>query len=261
MINISLIVDHIKARLGVTHRHIEFSDESIIKCIQDTTLKTISVYAPYYLIAFLNLKDNQVLPGMNTFFIPTEYGDQFELMSVEYLLPTSVAASNYNDASKENNTTPTSNTAFTNALSYTFLPGGGDLQATIASLSTMKLGMSMYNATTNPCTFDFLPPNMIRINSAGLFHNVAMVVRTTHKKDFTTFPAGMLELVKDMAFYDVCIDIYSIRKYFSSIRTLFAEIQLDMDMYNEARDKRAELIERMRRNQLKYGHTKKIYLY
>lgn len=260
MINISLLVDHVKARLGVTHRQIELSDEAIVQCLLDTTLKTLSVYAPYYLIAFVNLRDNQVMSGMNTYYIPTEYGDMFDLMSVEYVLPTSGAAELANKQAADENSNFSAGHGMSN-MAFSFLPGGGDLQATLSSLISMRMGMNVGTATVNPFTFDFLAPNMIRLNSPIGSGNVALILRTTHKKDFTTIPFGMIELVKDLAFYDVAMDIFSIRKYFANVRTLFAEINMDMEFYNDIPSKRSDLIDRLRKNQLKYAHTKKIYIY
>ena len=239
MINLSLIVDHIKARLGLSHRAIEIDDNAIIQCLQQETLKTLSVYHPFYCQLILDLSKNEVMPGANTYYVPEVLGDDFEVVGIELVMPMSTGQA---------------------ATSMYYMPAGSDLQTILSSLSMTKLANSLASATINPTTHKFIPPNMVTLYSNYSLQRTMMVARTTHKKDFTTFPFGMLELIKDLAFYDVAMDIYSIRKYFSNVHTLFAEIQLDMDLYNSIPDKRADLIERMRKNQLKYSNTKKIFI-
>lgn len=244
MINISMLVDHVKARLGVSHRKIELADEAVIQCLVDTTLKTLSIYAPYYCTMLLNLKSSEVMPNMNTYFLPEELGDEFIIMGIEQAFPTS-SGNMVSDAA--------SGSAF-------FMPAGSDIQNIITSLASAKFNNMMASQSVNPFTFEYLPPNMIRFNNNMSTGNMMLVARTTHKKDFSTFPFGMMEVIKELAFYDVAMDIYSIRRHFSNMRTLFAEINLDMEMFTSIPDKRQELIERLKKNQMRYSSTKKIYV-
>lgn len=239
MINLNMLVDHVKARLGASHRQLELSDKAIMDCLQNETLKTLSVYHPYYCQIVLNLAECSVAPNMNTYFVPEKLGDDFDVVGVEYVLPVA------------------SGTA---SSSLFFLPAGPDLQTIIGSLAMTKLANSIGSATINPATHQWLAPNMIRLMNNFSVSDAMLVARTTHKRDFTTFPFGMLDTIKKLALYDVAMDIYSIRKYFSNVQTMFAQIQLDMSFFETIPDKRDELIERMRKDQLKYSNTKKIYL-
>lgn len=239
MINISMLLDHVKSRLGVSHRHIEFLDEALIKCLEQTTLQTLSVYCPFYCSMVINLKESEVIPNMNTYFVPETLGDDFNVMGVEYVMPVSTGQS---------------------STSLFYMPMGGDLQGIISSLAMTKLANGLLSATINPQTHQFIAPNMVRLFANSTMTNAMMIARTTHKKDFSTFPFGMLETIKNLAFYDVAMDIYSVRKYFSNVQTLFAQIQLDMDMYNSIPDKRDELIEKLRTRQLRFSNTKKIFI-
>lgn len=238
MININMLISHVKARLGVSHRQIELLDDAIIKCLQEETLNTLSVYNPYYCTVFINLEEYRVMQGMNTFFIPTELGEDFNLMSVEKVMPTNFGAS---------------------ASYMSYLPGGTDLQSLLANLATTKLMNSLGDVAIVPYTFEFNAPNMLRLDNSSQMNNVMLIVRTTHKKDFTTFPFGLLETIKKLALYDVMIDIHSIRKFFSNTQTMFAQINLNIDDLQSAMDKRDELVEKLRNEQLKYATTRKIY--
>lgn len=239
MIEINSLVDHIKARLGASHRRLELDDEAIIQCLQDETLKTLSIYHPYYCQTTLNLGTSAVMEGMNTYYIPTRLGDDFDVMGVEVMFPMS--------------TSTVANNTF-------YMPGGNDLQSLISSLSTGVLSNTLSGAAVNPTTFTFMAPNMIRLHHNLSSKSVMLVLRTTHKRDFSTFPYGLMETVKQLAFYDVAMDIFSIRRFFSNTQTMFAQINLDMDLYNQIPDRRTELVEKMRNEQLKYSNTRKIYL-
>lgn len=239
MININMLVNHVKARLGVTHRQIELSDEAIMQCLQEETLKTLSVYHPFFCQMSLSLKDKEIMPYSNTYFLPERLGDDFDIVGVEKVIPVSTGAA--------------ANNMF-------YLPAGSDLQGIISSLAMTKLANTLSAATINPETHQFIAPNMLRIYNNFSMSEVMLIVRTTHKRDFSTFPFGMLEMIKDLAFYDVAMDIYSIRKYFSNIQTLFAQINLDMDFLNSIPDKRSELIEKMRVRQLRFSNTRKLYI-
>lgn len=244
MINISMLVDHVKSRFGVSHRKIELDDEAIVNCLVDTTLKTLSIYAPYYCTLKLNLAQNEVMPGMNTYFVPEVLGDEFTVMSIEQAFPTSG-----------------SNVMSSGAAGATFfMPAGTDIQNIITSLAAAKFANMMQTQAINPFTFEYLPPNMIRFNHNMSTSDMMLIARTTHRKDFSTFPFGMLDTIKELAFYDVALDIYSIRRHFSNMRTLFAEINLDMEMFNGIPAERREFIANLRKNQLRYSATKKIYV-
>jgi hypothetical protein len=234
-----MLVNHIKARLGVTHRQVELSDEAIIQCLQEETLKTLSVYHPFFCQTVLNLKDNEVMPMSNTYFLPERLGDDFDIVGVEVVIPVSTGAA--------------ANNMF-------YIPAGSDIQSIVSSLAATRLANTLSAATINPETYTFISPNMLRLYNNYSMSSVMLIVRTTHKRDFSTFPFGMLEMIKDLAFYDVAMDIYSIRKYFSNIQTLFAQINLDTEMLSSIPDKRTELIEKMRTRQLRFSNTRKLFI-
>lgn len=237
MVNINLILDHVKARLGASHKPIELSDEAIIQILQEVTLPQLSIYKPYFCQYRLS-NDNKVEGMANTYFIPDEIED-FKVIGVELLLPGSAGG---------------------NMQPYYFAPLGGDLQSIIVGMSNHKLASSVVSMNINPLTFTFLPPNMLRIFSGYGQAEMIAVLRTTHKKDFTTFPLGMIEDIKKLAFYDVALDILSIRKYFTQVNTNFAQIELDLDPLN-VEDKRDDLIEKMRTEMLRHTSQRKVFFY
>lgn len=241
MVNINLLLNHIKARLGASHKPIELSDEAIVQCLQENTLITLSTYFPFfcqYPLSQSERVDNQE----NLYFIPDEIHD-FKTLAVELVIPSYVGSM---------------------GSAFQFTPLGGDIQAIIERMSSLRFANNLASIMTNPLTHTFIPPNMLRVmghnigNATGT--SLMAVLRTTHRKDFTTLPFGALDIIKELAFYDVALDILSIRKYFSQINTNFAQIELDLDPLM-VEDKRNNVLETLRRDMLKTANQRKVFIY
>ena len=85
---IAEIVNHIKARLGATHRRLELDDQDIVRLLQTETLKTLSIYHPFFLEYMLDLKTTLVEGMGNTYNVPLDI-QGFKLMGVEKVYSTS----------------------------------------------------------------------------------------------------------------------------------------------------------------------------
>lgn len=238
MININVLVNHVKARLGTSVRNIELSDDAIISILQQETLLTFSTYMPFYCLYNLELEKAAIQPLANTYRVPEEV-EGFKVLEVQSVIPafSGVAAS-----------------------AYSFAPMGSDLTSIISMMASTRTANTMASAIMPPETWQWIPPSMLRLYTRYTMANVNLLLKTTHKEDFTTVPLGAVETLKKLALYDVALDIYGIRKHFSNINTMVAQIELDMDFFQSVPDKRDELVERMRKEQLKYGPTKKIYI-
>lgn len=239
MLNINVILNHVKARLGAFIRDLELSDEAIIKVLQEETLPTLSIYMPYYCSYMLDVQKSAVQPLMNTYFIPEKLDDEFTVLDVQAVIPSFRGMSN---------------------TAYFYMPLGGDLQSIITNLAGTKFANTVYGSMINPMTWNYIRPNQLRLDSMYSNQNMLLILKTTHRRDFATFLPGSAEVVKKLALLDVALDIYSVRKYFSNINTTVANFNLDLDFFQSAYDKREELVEKLRLNQLKNPGTKKIYI-
>ena len=231
------VLDYIKARLGASHRKIEFSDEGLIRCITEQTLPEFSIYFPYFCQYRLDTSDdNKVYGSDTTFFVPETIND-FQVMGVQWAINSTLAGSNNQ---------------------ITML--GTCPMAALSALVGARLAHTLSTSTgfTNE-SFTFLPPNMIRLN-ANVGAYPTLVLRTTHRRDLTTIPFGASSLFKELALCDVCLDIIGIRNYFQNIQTLFAQIQLNVDELKNIAEKRVDLIERFRKEQLKSANIRKVYI-
>jgi hypothetical protein len=233
------IVNHIKARIGTYKRDIELDDDAIIRCLEQETLKTLSVYFPYYVEWTLDTTLEKV-PGMsNVFYLPELIADRFYVFGVEKVIPA---------------ITQSGMSQLTNIY-------GSNLPS-LSNYVDTKLNSTFNSLLSMPDTFTYLPPNMVRLNNINAlvgYNAMKCILKVTHSRDFKTFPFGLRETIKKLALYDVCLDIKGIRQYFSTVNTTFGEIQLNMDLFDVS-DKRDDLIETLRKNQLKNSQVKKIYI-
>lgn len=237
---INEVMNHIKGRLGATHRRLELSDEDLVRLLQTETLMTLSVYHPMYLEYHMNLEESLVEGMGNTYNVPRDISG-FRPIGVEKVIGTM-----------------TNGGVSGNGYNYGIL--GSTLTDSMNNFMSEKLLNGLSNAMIPPETFQWIPPNMLRIHNTYTYQTVALMLKTTQRKDFSTLNFGLLETVKKLALADVCADLMGIRNYFQSVGSTFAEINLNLDQLKEYADKRDDLIELMRKNQLKNAGVKKIYL-
>jgi len=232
------IMRYVKARLGAYHRQLELDDDALLDCLENETLKTLSVYYPYYMEWIVNTVTDRVPDLGNHIYIPTEIQGHI-VMGVERVLP-----------------------KFGQIQSTGIGNIYGGILPSINNFINMQLDASILSAFSIPGTWTFLPPNMLRLNGEinwTTYPNYNVTLKTTHNKDFSTFQFGLREVIKKLAFYDICLDIYGIRKYFSNLATTFGDLNLDLDVLN-VEDKRDDLIQKLRVDQIYGTRVKKLYI-
>lgn len=238
---INEIVNHIKSRLGATHRRLELSDQDIVRLLHTETLMTLSVYNPFFVEYMLNTANDRVEGSENTFNVPTEL-QGFRITGVEKVLPAAGLPSGYGLA----------------GASFGVL--GTDLSVGITAFLNSKLAAGVASTFLPPETFQFIPPNLLRVYNIFPQGRLYCILRATHRKDFGTVPFGLLETVKRLALADVANDLLGIRSYFQNVGTAFGELNLNVDQLKEWADKRDDVIELLRKNQLKNTGVRKIYV-
>lgn len=231
------IVNHIKARLGASHRKLELSDEDIVNCLQTETLQTLSVYHPFYMEYGFNFNTSAVDNMEGTYNLPTEI-EGFKVLGVERSIG-SVGQMSMNS-------------------SFNML--GGNLLSAMTSFMNSKLAAGLQSVMMPPETFQYIHPGMFRVYNTSGMNSCALALKTTHRKDFGTFPPGLRETIFKLALADVANDLLGIRTYFQNVGSTFAEINLNLDLLNKWSDSRDEIVEQMRKNQLKNAGVRKIYL-
>jgi hypothetical protein len=232
------ILNYINSKLGVTHRELELDSDAIIRCLHQETLPTISIYFPFYCEYLLNRDLSTVNNSNNTFYLPDEI-EGFRIMSVEKVF-----------------------IGYNNLTNTSQLLGvlGASMTSAISNFVSMKMGATGASAFLPPETFQWIPPNILRVSNMYNNNQFVLTVRTTHRKDFSTLPFGVLPTIKQLALIDVCTDILGIRQYFQTLNTNFAELNLNVDALQNIVERREDFIEILRKNQLRNTGVKKIYL-
>jgi hypothetical protein len=236
---LSLIVNHIKGRLGATHRRLELDDDQIVQLLQEETLNTLSVYFPFFLTYKLDLNESRVEGSRNEYYVPMDI-EGYRLMGVEKVIPSTGA-----------NITG-------NGMAYGIL--GTDMLSSMTNFLNTKLAGGMTAAMLPPETFEYRHPGMLRLHNVYTHGHAVLMLKTTHRSDFGTLAPGLLESVKKLALADVANDLLGIRQYFQNVGTTFGEINLNLDTLQRWADSRDDLIETFRKNQLKNSGVKKMYM-
>ena len=234
------LINNIKAKLGSTHRNLELSDEQLVDILQKETLVTLSIYLPFYVEYMLDFKSNRIEGQHNMYNVPEVIGGQFRVIGVEKVIPSYLAQTGLS-------------TGWFGVL-------GSDMRAAMSNFMSAKTAASAISSMMVPETFQFLPPNMLRLYSSLCQDSAFIVLKTTHRLDFATIPFGYREIVMKLAMADVAGDLLGIRNYFSQIGTTFGEINLNTELLSSWVEKRDDVIEQLRNNQLKNAGAKKIWV-
>ena len=99
-------------------------------------------------------------------------------------------------------------------------------------------------------TFEFKHPNILRISPVtSALGWVAIEYERMQPEDLSGVPNDLQEEYKDLALADIMLVIGRIRKRYGggNLRTPFGEIPLDSDIYEEGKELRREVIEKLER--------------
>ena len=234
LFDITDIINRVKARLGAQVREMEITDSAIYDILMNETLQTLQVYFPDTGVVVVN-PTTDVVPyeESNIFYLRTDE----TVINVVSVIGMSDGVSDsgiYNDFRFNQYNIDPSNFILYNA------------QREIADANSL------------PYTAVMMPPNMVRINPRPRGGSVVLRVNVAHK-DFSRIHPGLREYVMRLAEYDVKMDILGIRQYFSQINTGFDSIELNLGSFQDAEQKREELIQTFRERRQFSSNRKKLW--
>ena len=229
------ILNHVKAKLGSRAHKLELSDSDMVRCLMDNTLKTLSVYFPRMVNVQVDAKRDAVVgvKDVGTYHIKPPNDDEIlgvvELMGLGF-------AHHYPHAYAQPHRYP-----------------AGDL---------LDYGtQTMVEGLTSPHTAEFVPPNQVNVRPNPAFQDQFLLRCKAAHKNFSTLPPGLLEHVRNLAEYDIRLDILGERQYFTNVQAEFAEIELNVGPYEEALGRRDELIQLFTSKQHFSANRKKVWVY
>lgn len=235
MISSTELIRYLEKKLGYKFMNIEISHEEILENIRSETLITFSKYFPNQERTRINTKEDLVDGYNNRYYLKTEN----EIININRLIASTVLGNNViND--------------MLHPAAQSMLYGDP---------ITRQMEVDMLSTVNNPTTFAFYPPNKIEIYPVvNVPDSYIIVCNVVHSKNFYTIPINLQDQFFRLALYDTQDLLYHIRNRFSNLQTTFGNIELYLDEYRDANDKRIELLEDFKKNSLKFSRRKKIFI-
>ena len=229
MLDDSRVLNYIKRNLGFPFMHLEWEDKEILEYVKDATIREWSYYVPDVKKMNLNLQlDSTKVPGrVNEFYLSEPDGR--EILNIKEL---------YFDQGE------------LYALGHP--PFGVFTHFELRDWALrVEQAMQTKMFSSWDYTFEFTHPNVVRI-SPYPFNNVRSVTveyERMQASDFREVPNDLQVLFLEMALADVMIALGRIRKRYGggNLRTPFGEIPLESEIFDEGKQKKTEVIEKLER--------------
>ena len=229
MLNEYLVLDYVKGELGFPFQPLEFEDKDILEHIQKFSIPTFSHYAPQKKKMDLNflVERNKVAGRSNEFYLFEPEGREILNISEIYFDQSSLYALGHPPM----------------GVFSEFELRGWALQVHQAMTTKMFSSWDF--------TFEFHHPNRVRISPLPI-HNERIVTVEYERKsqdDFSEIPNDVHRLFLDLALSDVMITIGRMRKKYGggNLRTPFGEIPLESEIFDEGKELKREVIEKLER--------------
>lgn len=228
MLSTTKVLNYIKSELGFPWQFIELTDDEIISHLTSYTLQTFAHYFPDENIIGLNLQteSNRVPSKANEYYITDPEGR--EILGVSHLY-------------------------FSAGNLYMFgHPPLGPMS--FGELGQWALSVEMAGWVKSFSSFNytyvFKHPNIISIRPTPNSEQwVAVEYERSHAEDFSTIPNDLQMYFLELCLCDIGIRIGRIRKKYSGggqgIPTPFGNIPLSDDIFEEFKEKRAEVLEKL----------------
>lgn len=226
MLNSNQVLSYVKDNLGFPFMKLELEDTKIMEFIQTYSLKEFSYYIPEvkWLGLNLDLVANHVPGRSNEFYIEEPQG--LEILNVTDIY-------------------------FSGGDLFLFghPPLGplchGELREWALLVET-SMQTKMFSSFDR--TFRFIHPNMVRISPVPNNMGYCTVeYERMQSPDFSGVPNDVQRYFLDLALADIMIVIGRIRKKYSggNLRTPFGEIPLEAEIFEEGKDKKREVLEKL----------------
>lgn len=225
MLNSTRLLDYIKLNIGFPWQFIELTDAEILEYVTKFTIRTFGHYFPDSNTIGLNLQtaSNKVPNKANEFYITDP--DEREILNVSHLY-------------------------FGQGNQYIFghPPLGpmslGEIPQWVLNVEVAGWvkSFSSFNYT-----FEFKSPNIVRISPTPNSESwVAVEYEREHSEDFSTIPNDLQMYFCELALADIMMMIGRIRKkYGENLNTPFGTINLSSDIFDEGKEKRSEILEKL----------------
>lgn len=229
MLNEEKILNHIKRGLGFPFMHLEWSDDDIIQHVKSITLRDYSHYQPNVNTIGVNvsLAANKVPGKSNEYYLFEPEGREIINIVDIYF-----------------------NQSHLYALGHP--PFGVFDHFSLREYAlqvTQAMETKMFSSFDY--TFEFKHPNIFRISPKfpSEAENVSIEYERMQADDFSEIHNDQQFIFMELALADVMIALGRVRKRYGggNLRTPFGDIPLESDIFEEGKEKRREVIDKLER--------------
>jgi hypothetical protein len=229
MLSQERVLSYIKDNLGFPFMHLELDDAKIVEYFTDHTRREFSYYVPD--------KDKIVIDVSTDAYKVPGRGNEFYLEDPEGLEILNVIDM-YLDAG--------------NLYLFGHPPLGALSHGELREWAyNVELAMETKMFSSFDYTFEFTPPNVVRISPQPVasLHNVTFEYERQQPPDLGKVPNDLQLDFQKMALADIMMVIGRIRKRYGggNLRTPFGEIPLEGDIYEEGKELKREVLEKLER--------------
>jgi hypothetical protein len=230
IIDTSWILGRARAFLGTNVTGpVDFTDRDILRCLDQETLPTLSIYLPWMLDVVVDTVADRVTPNVE---------GVYQVRTGERI----IAVNKLRDGIG----------AF-GAFPYDPLMFGDMVDRQLVADRQSASDLSM--------TFEFRPPNVVEIYPKGIsFQTVTLEMKMVHPTHLRTVPPGAREVLRELFLCDLAADVLHVRQYFQQLQTVFGEVNLNLERLTQQADKRSEVVESLARLQHKSGQTTRLWI-
>lgn len=230
MIDLSWILNRGRAFLG---QHVtgplDFSDADMLKCLNEETLPTLSIYLPWLEDFVVDTTADMVDPRRPGIY---QIRTNARIIGINRLRDSSASTGNM--------------------LYDPYMHG---------DVLDRQMVADRQSASEISFTWKFMPPNVVEVfpKSVGL-SNLTFELRLVHPPHLRTIPMGARESLRDLFLADLATDVVATRSYFSSLQSIHGEVQLNLDGLRAQADRRADIVEKLAERQLKSAGAIRVYI-
>jgi len=224
MLNATRVLTFVKDYFGFPYAQVELEDDEIMNYIRNYTIKEFSHYIPQKkkLILDLSLAANKVVNIENEWYLTEP--DGLEILNVIDVI--------YSGG---------------NLYFFGHPPFGPFSQPTDLRQWSLDVATSMMvkKFSSFNYTFEFEHPNLLRITPVPTETYCGVLYEREQPSDFSGIPNDIQIYFLKFAAYDIGLYIGRIRSKYENIRTPFGEIPLTKEIFEESREGKRDLIDKL----------------
>lgn len=226
----SIVLRDIRRKLGAVAYDLELTDQEIMQVVYQATLPVFSKYFPYRYRVTVDMRD-EIVAGKACYALPQEKG--LEILGVSEIL----LSNNWN---------------------YNY---GSYLSTGLNNPFSQQLANDFSSITQTRVTFNMIGTTHVEIYPRLTGTTQAIVtIKATHPKHLRSIKDSLREEFLKLAYLDVLMSIYPIRKRFETLNSPVGTINLFLDEVENAKSEREQLLEKFHENVLKSGDSPKIFI-